>query len=343
MAVITTTLIIVTAVGVAGGVGLGIRGAVKMGKANKSLKQTKERSDNNNRKLEDQNIATCTIMDALGRNELEALDDFKTFSSLVEKINERPDFKELTNSFDLPEFTTEDIKKVSVGAGVVVGGLGGAALGTAAGFAASSATTTALVVFGAKASTGVLISSLHGAAATNATLAAIGGGSLAAGGGGMALGTAVLGAASLGVGLLIGGVIFTVTGSSIERKAETAKKEMIKNEKQINEICRFLKSLAKAAKSYNKTLSMMRELYSSHINKMERIIDRNAIEGRVSWTKLSQEEKTVIDNTILIVGVIYNMCKVQFVLETSENGLNKLNKDVIIEAEKKANSVLERF
>jgi hypothetical protein len=43
------------------------------------------------------------------------------------------------------------------------------------------------------ASTGTAISSLSGAAATNATLAALGGGSLASGGGGMALGSTVLG------------------------------------------------------------------------------------------------------------------------------------------------------
>lgn len=53
-------------------------------------------------------------------------------------------------------------------------------------------TTSAVMAFGA-ASTGTAISSLSGAAATNATLAWLGGGSLAAGGGGMAAGTAVLG------------------------------------------------------------------------------------------------------------------------------------------------------
>ena len=42
------------------------------------------------------------------------------------------------------------------------------------------------------ASTGTLISTLSGAAASNATLAWLGGGSLAAGGGGIAAGTMVL-------------------------------------------------------------------------------------------------------------------------------------------------------
>ena len=55
-----------------------------------------------------------------------------------------------------------------------------------------AATMSAVMAFGA-ASTGTAISSLSGAAATNATLAWLGGGSLAAGGGGMAAGSVVLG------------------------------------------------------------------------------------------------------------------------------------------------------
>lgn len=55
-----------------------------------------------------------------------------------------------------------------------------------------AATTSAVMAFGA-ASTGTAISSLSGAAATNATLAWLGGGSIAAGGGGMAAGSVVLG------------------------------------------------------------------------------------------------------------------------------------------------------
>jgi len=63
------------------------------------------------------------------------------------------------------------------------------------------ATSGALIAFGtygtvgalATASTGTAIGTLSGAAATNATLAWFGGGSLAAGGGGIALGSAVIG------------------------------------------------------------------------------------------------------------------------------------------------------
>ena len=62
-------------------------------------------------------------------------------------------------------------------------------------------------VLGNTATTGVALSSLSGAAATNASLAALGGGALSVGGGGMALGTAVVAGTGAAVGSAAGGII----------------------------------------------------------------------------------------------------------------------------------------
>lgn len=62
-------------------------------------------------------------------------------------------------------------------------------------------------VLGNTATTGVAISSLSGAAATNASLAALGGGALSVGGGGMALGTAIVAGTGAAVGSAAGGII----------------------------------------------------------------------------------------------------------------------------------------
>lgn len=63
--------------------------------------------------------------------------------------------------------------------------------GTAAGSIASTATLAAISTWG-MASTGTAICTLHGAVASNATLAWLGGGAVSAGGGGVALGSAIL-------------------------------------------------------------------------------------------------------------------------------------------------------
>lgn len=48
----------------------------------------------------------------------------------------------------------------------------------------------------------------------------------------MALGSTILGATTLGVGLLVGGVIFSVTGSKLSDKADEAHSQMKKQKKQ---------------------------------------------------------------------------------------------------------------
>lgn len=113
------------------------------------------------------------------------------------------------------------------------------------------------------ASTGTAIASLSGVAATNATLAALGGGALAAGGGGMALGTAVLGGATLGVGLLVGGIIFNITGSKLSDKADEAWYQMLKAEEKIKKICAYLSELRKYSESYYNTLSLTYGIYEN--------------------------------------------------------------------------------
>jgi hypothetical protein len=107
------------------------------------------------------------------------------------------------------------------------------------------------------ASTGTLIGGLSGAAAWNATLAWLGGGSLAAGGGGMALGSLVLGGITVGPAVLIGGFVLAGEGEKALTKAreyeaevniaiakiETAKDFMQQVKRRITELMDLLKTL----------------------------------------------------------------------------------------------------
>lgn len=94
---------------------------------------------------------------------------------------------------------------------LLAGGAGGAAAGAAVGGAVAYGTFVAAASFGA-ASTGAAISGLSGIAATNATLALLGGGTLAAGGAGVAGGTLVLAGivAAPAVILFAGGLLWMV-------------------------------------------------------------------------------------------------------------------------------------
>lgn len=307
----------------AAGVGAGVRGAVKMKEANDTQKAAQERHNRNLKRFEQESDKTNREMDSLGTLELSILKDFDQFSEVFEKIQNKPEFKDLApEKFQIPQYDKEKLKKASIGAGVLLGGLGGAAVGTAGGFAAAGATTAAVMALGT-ASTGTAIASLSGAAAVNATLAALGGGALAAGGGGMALGSAVLGAASLGIGLLVGGVIFNIVGGSISDKADEAWAQMLKAEKWINQVCQYLQELYMAADQYKTSLAEVRAQYNLHVRKIERIV---LWQNRIDWNTYTAGEQMMIENTVLLVGLLYNMCKVQFVLKAdSEDGTNRVN------------------
>lgn len=307
------------------GVGTGIYGAAKMKEANDTMQSADSRHKSNICKFEKQSKTTSSDMDDLGKKELEILESFENFSDVFEKIQGRPQFKTYNkDGVSIPKYNAEELKRVSIGAGLLLGGIGGAAVGTAGGFAAAGATTSAVMALGT-ASTGTAISSLSGAAATNATLAALGGGAIgsSATAGGMALGSTVLGAATLGVGLLVGGVIFSVTGSSLSNKADEAWAQMKKAEKEINQICLYMRDLSKTAIKFNKSLSSVDKVYKNHLNKLIYIVE---MDKKTNWNDFTNEERLLTENTALLVNLLFNMGKVKLVLASeNKNEHNKVN------------------
>lgn len=309
------------------GVGSGIHGAVKMKEANDTMKLADACHKDNLARFEKQNKTTSEDMDSLGQKELEILGSFEQFTKVFEKIKNKPQFKSYDkDGVTLPKYDKEELKKVSVGAGVLLGGLGGAAVGTAGGFAAAGATTAAVMALGT-ASTGTAIASLSGVAATNATLAALGGGAIAAGGGGMALGTTVLGAATLGVGLLVGGVIFNITGSSLSDKADEAWSQMRKAENEINKICDYLKELSDASIRFKAAMMRVDRVYTKHLNHLSYLV---GTVGKTDWDMFTSAEKLITENTVLLVNMLYQMGKVQLVLASDKKEEpNKVNKQAV--------------
>lgn len=305
------------------GVGTAAHGAKKMKDANDTMKATESQHRRNIEKFENQNKLTNEKMDELGKLELKVLKGFEDFSNVIEKIQNRPKFEQYNkDGVSLPTYDKEELKTVSVGAGVLLGGVGGAAAGTFGGFAAAGATTSAVMALGT-ASTGTAIASLSGVAATNATLAALGGGAIAAGGGGMALGTTILGATTLGVGLLVGGIIFNVSGGKLSDKADEAYSQMKKAENSINKICRYLSELEKTAEDYTHSINIVRNKYLESYNYISYVVNKL---HKVDWNEFSEQDKLAVKNTVMLVGLLYEMCKLNLVNKASnENEMNKIN------------------
>ncbi|MFI3256518.1 MAG: hypothetical protein R3Y52_03665 [Psittacicella sp.] len=289
-------------------------GAFEVHGANKLIKETNERHNNNIERFNNKTEKSQEVMDELGILELEVLSSFEEFANIIEQIQNRPEFKTIQkDGVEIPEYNPQKLKELYVGASVLLGGLGGAALGTASGFAASGGATSAVMALGT-ASTGTAISTLSGAAATKATLAALGGGSIAAGGGGVVAGTAVLGATTLGVGLLVGGVVMAMTSFKLSEKAEDAEKEMLRAEKEIDKICTHLKKLIIYATEHINNIKKVQEVYSINVDNMNSIVYREK-----NWNNYTIEEQNIIENSVKLVGILYEMCKVQMVMQSDDN------------------------
>ena len=322
------------------GVGTGIHGGVKMKEANDTMKSAQRKQERAVARFEEKNAMCSQVMDDLGKKELDILSTFDDFSDLIEKIQGRPDFKDYSKEgVDLPEYEAEELKKISAGAGLLLGGVVGSAAGTAGGFAAAGATTSAVMALGT-ASTGTAISTLSGAAATNATLAALGGGALgsSATAGGMALGSAVLGGATLGVGLLVGGIIFNVTGSKLSDKADEAYRQATRTENEVDKICKYLDELMDTAKPFQDSLEKVEKEYRKRLGILDSIIN---FSEKTNWSDFTDKEKKMTENLVLLVGMLSKMCKVNLVIKDTDNDeLNEVNKEEANKVCKEAETVL---
>ncbi len=202
------------------GAGKTIQAGMDSSKAKKINKNANDLVQESTERINHQREVCGTSLSKLGEEKLFVLNNSITeFIDAFTKIK-NVDFRdseglEELRKLSLDEKDFEELKEMVSFAGAVAGGT---AAGTAGGALIAFGAYGAAQVFAA-ASTGTAISALSGVAATNATLAFFGGGSLAAGGLGMAGGAAVLGGLVAGPALLVLGL---VTGAAAKKNLEKA-------------------------------------------------------------------------------------------------------------------------
>ncbi|MRJ03066.1 MAG: hypothetical protein GXO19_00300 [Epsilonproteobacteria bacterium] len=192
------------------GIGKGVDAIEKNEEAERICKRAKEHFEEKQSELEMERRYLNRKLEEFGRYKLDIFtSDFKEFIELVRKCKEAKSSLihreweiEGRRKGEYSSFISELERDVELSLEIEEG-------------LVSGITTGALTAFGvygsvglfASASTGTAIASLSGAAATNATLAWLGGGSLATGGFGMAGGMAVLGGLVAGPAILITGLL----------------------------------------------------------------------------------------------------------------------------------------
>lgn len=184
------------------------------------------------------------------------------------------DDKSLDDANKLPAINLDELKDMVRSTleikGVLAGGI--TALGT--GGLAGLATFGGVGLLGT-ASTGTAIGALSGVAATNATLAWLGGGSLAAGGYGMAGGMMVLGG-------IVAGPVLAIGGMMLASKAEAAKFDAYSNHDKAELAVEQMKSagvltdgIRQRFNEINSVISKLDNVFSPMLTSLEVLVESN--------------------------------------------------------------------
>ncbi len=295
-----------------GGLGIGktIKAGLDANNAKQINKNANEIVESSTDWLNAQRLACGNSLRQLGEEKLYILNSTVTeFLDTFSKIK-NVDFRESEGLEELKKFYVDEkefveLKSMATFAGSLAGG---AIAGTAGG---------ALVAFGAYgaaqalacASTGTAIASLSGAAATNATLAFFGGGSLAAGGLGMAGGAAVLGGLVAGPALMVMGLVAGHAAKKDLEKAYTNRAEALQIAAQLNTAALQCETIRSRTYMFYNLLARLDSKFLPMIYKMEDIF---AVEGDdyrqysveskkaiASCASIAVSIKTVLDTPIL--------------------------------------------
>lgn len=170
---------------------------------------------------------------------------------------------------------------------VVAGGIASVGSGALAGVAAYGGAMTF-----ASASTGTAISALSGAAASNATLAWFGGGSLAAGGAGMAGGTLVLGGIVAGPVLAVGGLVLSAKARA---NLANAKKHLSRAKAASSEMYTtaiMVDGIRKVVLDVEVVLRKLQERFADHLDEFEALQERSGVD----WARFTEAERRQVQH-----------------------------------------------
>ena len=218
---------------IAGGVGLaaGVEAVDNYRKANRIVSESKKKLNRTKNRLYYRRRKLREAVEDLGYVCISAVEVLESFSDYMNSLGStvrnlpKKDIRGLEKLVKSISQYRNSLKQLSLGEDLAkatgVAAVGGVLSGAGA-YAGAVALGTAI----GTASTGTAISSLSGAAFSNALLAWFGGGAVAAGGGGMALGSLVLGGIAVGPAIGIAGIMLAQKSEEALTKAKEFERDV---------------------------------------------------------------------------------------------------------------------
>lgn len=276
----------------------GIKAARKRAKAIEMAEAAKKLYQEAASQLKKAHDETTSTLNTLGQLKLNTWDQqLGRFADLFEWLKD----VEVTGTAQVGELQRikeelAQIKQISFNAsGIVQGGAVALGAGALAGVATYGGATML-----ASASTGTAIASLSGAAATNATLAWFGGGSLAAGGLGMAGGMCVLGGIIAAPVLAVGGLVFEAKAREMVAQAQKDYALARQCACEMKNAKAITRAIQKAANLCHNTIERLRDRVNDMLDEFEEILISNLHQAEVA---LKKSKRTLFTSVLWFFGI----------------------------------------
>lgn len=277
--------------------------------------------------LKESRELTQKSLEALGDLKLQLyeesiLDFIETYSKIINVPG-----KEFQYIIENEDHTQEVISFKEIGIelkDMLSGGVASLGAGGLVGFASYGSVSTF-----ARVSSGTLIASLSGMAATDATLAWLGGGTLALGGFGVTGGAAILGGVIAGPVLAVGGIFLSSKAAEAKEiaigninQAELASEEMKTATVKTNAIQKRVIELNHISREVNRYLLPQLKLLHTLVHSTKWFKKNSS-----DWNDYCDEDKEMIIKTATLAKTLFNILEVK--LLTPKGELDTQTKKVI--------------
>lgn len=276
------------------GIGNMVSAGIKSSESEEVKMIASELVETSKEELEKYRVFTSNCLKKLGETKLKisstTLATFIKYFSKIKSVNEKnSDFVNNLNKLKLSNLELKQMNDLSESASALLkGGIAGVGAGALIGWGVYNG-----VALLGTAGTGTAITTLSGVAASNATLAWIGGGTVAAGGLGAAGGSAILGGLVAGPALLVlGGVMNSNAEKNLNNAYSSLNEAKIFSEQMLT-AREELMLISKCAIVLNNNLVNLTRLFTSSVRKMIEIIEKNS-----DWNKMTIEEKKIISESM---------------------------------------------
>lgn len=270
------------------------------------------------KKAEAAEVACKKSLDDLGQERLTAMQYLGRFVKIYEKIHNIEECSSNIMEIKNVKISKEELNAYKKFGDISKGICSGAVQGGVAGGLTALGAYGGAMTF-ASASTGTAIASLSGAAATNATFAFFGGGSIASGGLGMAAGGAILGG-------LIAGPAIAILGFTMNSKAEKNLENAKARYKKVETACEQVKiginecyNIVNVADGFVNQTRKLNNIFSNLLNFVGYIVNYSGTD----YSQYSLKEKKALLLAVSVAKALKTNIEISLISKVGE--INKLN------------------